>query len=314
MPREYFVAPSRLLLPVLLLLCAASVGRGATFTWTNAAGNGNGNWDTLSKNWSNSAGGSVAWTNGGDAFFGSNNAGSTITPDAAITVHSMTIDGDGYVIAAASTAANTITLGSGASPYIGVYGLGSSATAYVQTVLAGTGGLAKQGDGFLELDLNDTYTGATTVSQGVLRLAATAALPGGTNATGGSSNLNIAGGIVELSGMDFNRSTGTLASQMQWTGSGGFAAFGNDQNVNLGGGTASVTWGSGGFVPTGQSGIPPRLRRQQFTNHVSELDQPRQRRAHDPNRRIIQHRGQRQPQRQSLWHGRRPFGDGQWPA
>ena len=40
---------------------------------------------------------------------------------------------------------------------------------------------------------------------------------------------------------------------MRWQSAGGFAAFGGDRVVNLGGAGATVAWTAGGFVPNGQS-------------------------------------------------------------
>ena len=98
----------------------------------------------------------------------------------------------------------------------------------------------------------NTFTGPTTVSGGVLRLGTTGALPGGTNVTGGSSNLVLDGGIVELAAGNFSRGIGTASSQVQWSSNGGgFSASGGSRTVNLGGTSAQVTWGSGSFIPSG---------------------------------------------------------------
>ena len=103
----------------------------------------------------------------------------------------------------------------------------------------------------------NTYTGPTTVVAGILRLGSTLALPGGCGATGGLSNLVINQGasstntaMVELAAGSFDRGLGTAASQAQFLGSGGFSAYGANQVVNLGGASAKVTWGTGGFVPS----------------------------------------------------------------
>jgi len=120
-------------------------------------------------------------------------------------------------------------------------------------LLSGAGGFTKIGFGTLELTANNTYSGATTVVSGVLRLSNSGALPGGTANTGGASNLVLDGGVVELASSDFTRSLGTGAAQVQFVGRGGFSAAGAGHFVNLGGGSAQVTWGSGAFVPSGQA-------------------------------------------------------------
>lgn len=124
----------------------------------------------------------------------------------------------------------------------------------IQGIITGTGvGLTKQGAGILQLSGANTYDGVTTVSGGVLGLNNVNALPGGIGASGGTSGLTLNGGVLGFGLSDFTRSLGTGVDQVQWTGSGGFAAFATDRNVNLGGSSAGVTWNSGSFVPTGSA-------------------------------------------------------------
>jgi autotransporter-associated beta strand protein len=76
-----------------------------------------------------------------------------------------------------------------------------------------------------------------------------------------TSNLNFAGpdqftgGVLQTSGT-FSRQVGTGPGQVQWTGSGGFAAIGAPLTVTLGASSAlggQLVWGSNGFVPFGSS-------------------------------------------------------------
>jgi autotransporter-associated beta strand protein len=117
----------------------------------------------------------------------------------------------------------------------------------------GGNGLAKSGAGTLILSTAQTYTGVTTINDGVLRLGNATSLPGGINATGGSSGLTLNGGVVGLGQGNFLRALGTGSDQVQWTGSGGFAAYGGVRTVNLGNAAGTVTWASGSFVPNGSS-------------------------------------------------------------
>jgi fibronectin-binding autotransporter adhesin len=115
----------------------------------------------------------------------------------------------------------------------------------------GTGNLtftgATAGDGTVSLTAANTYNGTTTFNSGVtVRLENAAALPSG--------NLTLSSnGIVGLGvGNDsFTRALGTGSNQVQFSGAnsgGGFAAFGGNKTVNLGGTGATVTWGTAPFI------------------------------------------------------------------
>ncbi len=124
---------------------------------------------------------------------------------------------------------------------------GSAAVDARLSGILSNGGLTKTGSGVLELTAANTYSGPTTVSSGALRLSSASALPSG-------SNLVINGGVLELGAGDYTGALGTVAGQVQFTGSGGFAAYGGDRTVNFGGGGAAVTWTSTpGFLQNGQT-------------------------------------------------------------
>jgi fibronectin-binding autotransporter adhesin len=120
--------------------------------------------------------------------------------------------------------------------------------------VTGPGTLIKTGTGNLLLNSTNTYIGPTIVSGGVLQLQYAASLPGGTGATGGTSNLVLNGGVLDLhgSGFSFLRGLGSGPEQVQFTSSGGFSAYGS-RIINIGGNLSTVTWGQGGFVPDGCS-------------------------------------------------------------
>lgn len=100
---------------------------------------------------------------------------------------------------------------------------------------------------------SNTYTGATTVSNGILGLNNNGALPSGSPVVLGSTTTS---GILQMSGTLARNLTTTPAAgtgTITWggtTGGGGFAAHATTLTVTLDGG-AGVTWGSGGFVGTG---------------------------------------------------------------
>jgi autotransporter-associated beta strand protein len=120
----------------------------------------------------------------------------------------------------------------------------------VSARLGGTGGLAKTTSDSVTLAGANSYTGATTVSGGILRATSGVGLPT-------ASNLVLAGGVLEgIGGVTFTRSLGASGSDtVQWSGSGGFTASGGKMTVAIGG-TASptaLTWASGNFVPSGSA-------------------------------------------------------------
>jgi autotransporter-associated beta strand protein len=134
--------------------------------------------------------------------------------------------------------------------------LTASGTALTATGIAG---LTKTGAGQLELTAANIYTGATVVTGGVLKLSNATALPGGIASTGGLANLNLRGGTIGLTAAsgNFNRGLGTGVTQVQFSGNGGFAAYGGTRIVNIGGASGSVSFGSppaaGTFVLTGSA-------------------------------------------------------------
>jgi autotransporter-associated beta strand protein len=167
---------------------------------------------------------------------------------------------------------NPLVLGSGKRKISTFYGSGDT-HARLSGSISGVGGLKKDGGLVLELAAANSYTGETDVSAGILRLSHSNALPGGIGLVGGTSNLNFTGSnsysdvngiseplsyyyssgsvcVVELASGDFTRGLGTGPSQVQFTGSGGFSAYGATRAVNLGGASQTVTWGANSFVPT----------------------------------------------------------------
>ena len=145
-------------------------------------------------------------------------------------------------LAAVTNGANTATLkGNGNFIQTGVWGNGAGGLTLDSTY-----------SGIATMSQANTYSGTTTVNGGVLRLSGATALPGGIAATGGTSGLTINGGYVELANGNFLRGVGTGVDQAQITGgTSGFSALTAARIVNLGGASASVTWGnSGSFAPT----------------------------------------------------------------
>jgi len=105
-----------------------------------------------------------------------------------------------------------------------------------------SGGFRKVGSVTLALAGTNTFTGAIQIDFGMVRLDSATAVPGGIGTTGGTSNINLNGGVLGLGAGDFTRSLGNTASTLQFGNNGGWAAFGADRVVNLGGASASVVW------------------------------------------------------------------------
>ncbi len=117
--------------------------------------------------------------------------------------------------------------------------------------------LTKTGTGQWNLgNSNNTYTGVTTVGNGVLALNQNGALPANSPLVLGQTTT---AGILQMSGLfDRNLAASAVAGSgtVTWggtTGGGGFAAHTTPLTVAIGGLAApsALTWGAGGFVGTG---------------------------------------------------------------
>jgi autotransporter-associated beta strand protein len=145
--------------------------------------------------------------------------------------------------------------------------------------ISGAKALTKAGAGTVVFSSSNSYSGVTTLEDGLLRLDVASGLPGGIdNAAGaGESTLAFKGGVLGLATGDFTRQLGTGAGQLNWdpdtggAGSGGFAAFGADRQVRINNGTASVSWFSG-IIGNGNSlilGHPTATHTLNFRNGIN---------------------------------------------
>jgi fibronectin-binding autotransporter adhesin len=142
--------------------------------------------------------------------------------------------------------ASGITTFTGNSPS----GYGAIFSGNIGESVAGKG-ITKSDTSLLIFSGNNSYTGTTSVTGGVLRLSSANALSGGIGTTGGTSALTINGGVVELEAGDFSRGLGTGSSQFQITGgTSGFSAYGGPRVVTVGGDASlELQWGSTHFQP-----------------------------------------------------------------
>ncbi|MBL9117050.1 MAG: autotransporter-associated beta strand repeat-containing protein [Verrucomicrobiaceae bacterium] len=129
------------------------------------------------------------------------------------------------------------------------------------------------GTGTTTLGGNNTYTGHTFANGGVILLQSSGALPGGIGVATTGTNLRFDGGLIGLGTTDtFARTLGSGPGEVQWFSSGGFAAFGGDRTVNLGGNGSTVTWGVDGFVADGSAlllGSPKADGKVTWTNPIN---------------------------------------------
>ncbi|RFC45582.1 MAG: Autotransporter-associated beta strand repeat-containing protein, partial [Verrucomicrobia bacterium] len=115
---------------------------------------------------------------------------------------------------------------------------------------------------FFRLSAANTYSGNTTISRGILRMEVANAIGSG---AGGLTSAATTGNIIFTATgtnraiLETNATVGTITrslgygpGQIHWEGNGGFSnASAATQVVNLGGAAEQLTWGAGGFVPTG---------------------------------------------------------------
>ena len=96
---------------------------------------------------------------------------------------------------------------------------------------------------------------ALTANAGTTKPAKTEAAPSKTaeaaKATGKDAAGTVKGTAKNAATTTGNAAVGTAAGQVQFTGTGGFAAVGANRTVNLGGAAAPLTWGANGFLPAG---------------------------------------------------------------
>ena len=109
-------------------------------------------------------------------------------------------------------------------------------------------GIQKQGTGTLILSGSNSYTGGTTIQGGALVLNSANAMTVG--------EISLSGGVLGLGAGNFTRSLATGNNNFRWLSGGtggGFAAYGADRSVNVGGAGAGLTWGATSFIQVGQT-------------------------------------------------------------
>jgi autotransporter-associated beta strand protein len=197
---------------------------------TGAGLGGSGTWDASAR-WYNGTS-DIAWTTGSNAVFLGTAA--TVALASPQSVGSLAFKSNGYVIAG-----STLTL---VGPSITV---DAGDTATISSVIAGSNGLTKSGPGTLNLTGSNTYTGGTTITDGVLGIIASSL---GASPASPSVNLSISNGAS----LRFNADGITLPVNRQIAlGSGGGVFDTNGNNATIAGvisGLALTKTGAGTLV------------------------------------------------------------------
>jgi autotransporter-associated beta strand protein len=211
-------------------------GNAANNNVTSGAGlGGSGTWDAGSK-WFNGTSNSAFVAGSNVVFAGTGGAVTLASPQA---VTSLQFSANGYTVAG-----STLTL---SAPTIAV---DSGVTTTISSTIAGSSGLIKNGPGTLNLASAATYSGNTTINEGVLGIASASL-----GATPGSPTLNIQ--INNGSTLRFNASNITLAANRQVALTSAGAVFdtnGNDDAIAgaISGGMLTKT-GGGSLTLSGTS-------------------------------------------------------------
>ncbi|MES2988866.1 MAG: autotransporter-associated beta strand repeat-containing protein [Pseudomonadota bacterium] len=221
---------------------------------------GSGTWSATAPNWTDSTGAANGPMTPQPGFAVFQSAPGTVTVDigaGAVGVTGMQFAVDGYRIEGdpltLANAATLIRVGDGTAP-------GAGYTATIASELTGTGGLAKNDLGTLILTGNNSYTGATALDVGVLRIG------DGIAAAGILGSITLAGDVTldlrqnaTIGGQILSGGTGTNVVTIAGTVSGNYdasgtgidnvtlAATGVMAGANLGGGDDSFLYQGGSF-------------------------------------------------------------------
>ena len=169
--RRHFTRPIATALAVVFPLWALQV-QGATLYYNGS----NGQWDAATANWSydSSLSDTVNWLNGEVAIFGG--ATGTITVGGPITAGGLIFGSDGNVING-----GTLTLSTIAGLNSSIINVASFKGAQIDSVIAGSNGLTKTGNGTLRLGSGgNTFTGDVVINGGALVITNEAQLGAGT--------------------------------------------------------------------------------------------------------------------------------------
>lgn len=273
-----------------LLLAAATMG----LAWVQTASavpltwiGGTGTWDlNTTANWNDADSNPVQWTdnsaNGADTATFQGAAG-TVTMNSTLSALGLTFQTTNYTV----SGTGTLTLGSAGidasalssgTTILGVntslaanqtWTIGSGSAVRVNSVLSGSGGLAKSGNGTLAINATSSYLGNTTLNAGTINNAGVDAsrqlgstsgqliINGGAisnSASGGSSNFQL-NGSSQLWAGDFSISSPNGSTKVTLSSAGGITLTGDRIVSTSGSGSASAgIFINGGPISDGGNG------------------------------------------------------------
>jgi fibronectin-binding autotransporter adhesin len=211
-------------------------GTDTTGASTATGGNGGGGtWNAAGTNWTAASGFGIndQWRSVVGVFAGS--AAGTVTVEGTQTFEELRFETDGYVLQPFDASARLATTGAASTVDVG-----AGLTADIGVVIQGGAGLTKTGAGALLLSAANTYSGATTISAGTLRL-------GVNNALTDPTALDVAAGATfDLAG--FTTHVGSLSGAGAVTLGGGRLDTGYNNSSTTFSGTVS---GDGVFTKNG---------------------------------------------------------------
>ena len=174
---------------------------GGTYWAADPAGGGSGTWTSAGTTWATNTGGAGAGqTQSSSTLVFADTAG-TVTVSGGVTVsNGMTFQTTGYDVQG-----STITL-AGASSANNAMTTDSGVTATISSVLAGTGGLAKNGAGSLILSASNTFSGNIAVNAGTLQISNDSALGNVANDLANNGTLKTTANVALNVGRDLSGS------------------------------------------------------------------------------------------------------------
>ncbi len=185
---------------------------------------GNGTWDNTTENWTNTnANANNAWAGLVARFSG---IAGTVSVASDVEVAGLQFETDGYLLT--DGGGSLMISGSSAEIFVN-----PDASAEIDVLLSGTGGVIKNGDGTLVLSHSNSYQGGTTLSRGTLEIASDANLgasTGGITLVDGTlrttANITSSRSVTLESLGGFDTASGTLTLTAAVSGTGGFVKSG----------------------------------------------------------------------------------------